>query len=311
MAGLDPGIVVVGPTASGKSRLGIGLARRHGGEILGCDALQLYRGMDVGTAKATAAERLGVPHHMIDILDPTEEFSAGAYSSRARAVLEDIRGRRRIPLVVGGTGFYLRALLEGLFAGPSRDEALRARMRRIIERGGPGRLHRALGRVDPASAARIAAADGERIIRAYEIYLSSGRPMSWWQGRPRDALGGWRWLKIGIRLPRAVLYARIDARVDAMFRAGLLEEVRGLVERFGHGAPAFKGIGYRQAVRHLDGALSLEEAVEETKRESRRYAKRQSTWFGRDPEIAWIDDDGESLEEKADRLVARFLDSGA
>jgi len=183
-----PGIIIVGPTASGKSRLGISLAARYQGEILNCDALQFYRGMDIGTAKVTGSDLERVPHHMLDILDPSEEFSAGAYQTLARNYLQKIRDRGRIPFVVGGTGFYLRALLEGLFDGPGRDETLRTRMRNIIEQRGPETLHRALRRIDPQSASRINEADGERIIRAYEIYLVSGHPMSWWQRQPRNAI---------------------------------------------------------------------------------------------------------------------------
>jgi tRNA dimethylallyltransferase len=306
-----PGIVIVGPTASGKSRLGVSLALRYGGEIIGCDALQLYRHMDIGTAKVTAAERREVPHHMLDILDPDEDFSAGVYQESARKALVSIRERGHIPFVVGGTGFYLRALLDGLFDGPSRDESRRVRMRKIIERKGPEFLHRALERVDSRSAARIAETDGERIIRAYEIYLISGKPMSWWQDQPRDALHGYRWLKMGIDTPRGTLYARIDDRVDAMFRAGLLEETRALLAMFPRNSPAFKAIGYRQTIDFLDGKIALEQAMEDTKKESRHYAKRQMTWFRRDPEIEWIPEaeDPDALVGAAAALIDRFLAS--
>ncbi len=304
-----PGIVIVGPTASGKSRLGIFLAARFDGEILSCDALQLYSGMDIGTAKITARDREQVPHHMLDLLDPTEEFSAGSFQELARKSLEEIRGHGHIPFVVGGTGFYLRALLEGLFDGPSRDETLRARMQEIIKRKGSKVLHRALERIDPLSAERIAEADGDRIIRAYEIYLVSGQTMSWWQQQPRNALEGYQWLKIGIRLPRATLYERINARVDEMFRRGFLEEVKTLMALYPGSSPAFKAIGYRQIVDYFNGKRSLEEAIEETKMESRRYAKRQMTWFRRDPEILWIDGacENENLEARAEDLVGKFL----
>ncbi len=310
MSELYPGIVIVGPTASGKSQLGIGLARQYEGEIISCDALQLYRGMNIGTAKATTTERISVPHHMLDILPPTEEFSAGAYQNKARQVLNGIQRRARIPFIVGGTGFYLAALLEGLFEGPSRNKALRTRMRKIIHRKGPEILHRALRRIDPLSADRIAESDGERIIRAYEMYLVSGKPMSWWEQQPRNALHGWRWLKIGISIPRTLLYERIDNRVDTMIRDGFLDEVRSLLAMFPGDSPAFKAIGYRQIIEYLDGKHMLEEAIEETKRESRRYAKRQLTWFRRDPEIEWIEDRGDQqyLEAAAGALVEKFLD---
>jgi len=303
------GIVIVGPTASGKSRLGIILAKRYGGEIIGCDALQLYRHMDIGTAKVSAIERKEVPHHMLDILDPTEECSAGAYQELARRALAGIRAREHIPFIVGGTGFYLSALIEGLFEGPSRDESLRVRMRKIVERKGAETLHRALRRVDPDSAERIAAADGERIIRAYEMYLVSGKPMSWWQEKPRMALEGYRWLKIGILTARKTLYERIDKRVEKMIQSGFLEEVRRLLQMFPEDAPAFKAIGYRQMIDHVQGRISLEEAIEDTKKESRRYAKRQMTWFRRDPEIKWMGDeeDLEKVAEKVSSLAASFL----
>lgn len=305
-----PGIVIVGPTASGKSRLGIFLAARFNGEIVSCDALQLYRRMDIGTAKVTLAERERIPHHMLDLLDPSEEFSAGAFQDHARESLEGIRGRGRIPFVVGGTGFYLRALLEGLFDGPSREEFLRERMRKIIDRKGPKALHRALERVDPESASRIAEADGKRIIRAYEIYLVSGQPMSLWQQQPRNVLEGYRWLKIGIQMPRERLYERINTRVDDMFRSGFPEEVKALMAEYPGSSPAFKAIGYRQTVDYIDGKCSLEEAVENTKMESRRYAKRQMTWFRRDSDIRWIEDEDEpeKLEAEAEALVEGFLE---
>jgi len=304
-----PGIVIVGPTASGKSRLGIILAQRHNGEIVSCDALQLYRHMNIGTAKVTPTEREDVPHHMLDILDPDEEYSAGAYQSSARKALDKIRRRKRIPFIVGGTGFYLRALLEGLFDGPSRDGTFRVRMRKIIVRKGPEILHRALQRVDPSSADRIAKTDGERIIRAYEMYLISGRSMSWWQQNPRMALHGYRWLKIGVRTPRKTLYERIEKRVDEMIRDGFLEEVRTLLKLFPRDSPAFKAIGYRQIINHLQGRSSLEEAIEDIKKESRHYAKRQMTWFRRDPEIEWIEDekDCEELAVTASFLIEQFL----
>jgi len=304
-----PGIVIVGPTASGKSRLGIFLAMRFNGEIVSCDALQLYRRMDIGTAKITEVEQQQVRHHMLDLLDPTEEFTAGTFQNAARKSIEEIRGRQRIPFVVGGTGFYLRALLEGLFEGPGRDEGLRARMRRIIDRKGTAVLHRALERVDLRSASRIAPADGERIIRAYEIYLVSGQPMCWWQQQPRNTLEGYRWLKIGIDMPREQLYERINTRVDEMFRGGFLEEVESLLALYPEDSPGFRAIGYRQAVEYFSGKGSLEDAIENTKTESRRYSKRQMTWFRRDSEIQWIEDRGENqeLEATAEALVLNFL----
>ncbi|MEJ2245772.1 MAG: tRNA (adenosine(37)-N6)-dimethylallyltransferase MiaA [Acidobacteriota bacterium] len=305
----NAGIIIVGPTASGKSRLGISLAVRFQGEIISCDALQLYRHMDIGTAKVSASDREQIPHHMLDILDPNEDFSAGAYQRAARKSLEEICKRGKVPFIVGGTGFYLQAFLDGLFEGPAKEETLRVRMRKIIKRRGTKLLHRALERIDPQSASRIEEADGERIMRAYEVYLSSGRPMSWWQQQPRNVLQGYYWLKMGIHIPRSELYEKIDNRVDEMFQGGFLQEVQSLLELYPRSSPAFKAIGYRQMVDYVDGKHSIEQAIAETKMESRRYAKRQMTWFHRDPDIQWIEDRGEAakLDTEAEAMVKKFL----
>ena len=306
-------IAVVGPTASGKSMLGIALAGAFHGEIIGCDALQVYRRMDIGTAKVTLKEREGIPHHMIDIADPDLEFSAGDYQRQAREAIKEINGRGRLPIIVGGTGFYLRALIDGLFEGPGRSEELRARMRAIIRRKGAKILHRLLERNDPESAARIAQNDAERIIRACEIHLVSGKNMSWWQSQPRDSLEGYRWLKIGIDMPRELLYQRINLRVERMFENGLLDETRRLLEIYPASCPAFKAIGYRQAAEYLAGRVTLALAVENTQMESRRYAKRQLTWFRSDKEIIWLnvenDSTGDAMIEKALNVVQDFMTS--
>lgn len=309
MANAYPGIVILGPTASGKSRLAFGLARRFRGEIVSCDALQVYRHMDIGTAKSSLSEQKSIPHHMLDIRDPGEDFSSGDYQRTARRIILEIQKRGAVPFVVGGSGFYLRALIDGLFEGPSRAEELRIRMRKIVDRKGPGILHRALCRVDPQSASRIKDTDAERTIRAYEVHLVSGKPMSWWQQQPRDGFHGFHWLKLGIGLPRERLYERINRRVDEMFHAGFVEEVRGLLENFPRTSQAFRAIGYRQIAAHLEGKISLEQAVEETKKESRHYAKRQLTWFRSDPSIVWLDGLLEfcDLEKKASFLIEEFL----
>jgi tRNA dimethylallyltransferase len=305
----NPGIVILGPTASGKTHLAIALASEFRGEIVSCDALQVYAHMDIGTAKILAHERNGIPHHMLDLRDPGEDFSAGDYQRLARKALQEIREREHLPFVVGGTGFYLRALIDGLFRGPSRSGELRKRMRRVLQRKGPKILHRSLRRVDPESAERIAETDAERIVRAYEVYLATGKPISWWQRKPRNALDGYRWLKIGIHIPRDLLYRRIDQRAEEMFRSGLLEEVRQLIRRFPAGSHAFRAIGYRQAIAHLDGQLTLEQAIEETQKQSRRYAKRQLTWFRADPDIVWLEGgaDSEKLQAGAAGLIRKFL----
>jgi tRNA dimethylallyltransferase len=304
-----PAIAVVGPTASGKTALGMALARRFHGEIITCDALQVYRHTDIGTAKPDGRDRSLVPHHLLDVREPCDDFSAGDYLRLARRALAGIRERGTVPFVVGGTGFYLRALIEGLFRGPGRSEALRARMRGIAARCGPTAIHRALRRVDPEAAARLAPADLERNVRAYEIYRVSGRTMTWWQSQPRNRLHGYRWLKLGISWPRPLLYARIDRRVEEMFAAGLVAEVASLMAKYPRDCHAFKAIGYRQVARHLDGEWSLEEAKEDMQRESRRYAKRQATWFRSDPEIIWLDaTHGENdVLDKAAGIVAEYL----
>jgi tRNA dimethylallyltransferase len=285
------------------------LAERFHGEILTCDALQVYRHMDIGTAKPTAEERERIVHHMLDLREPCDDFSAGDYLRLGREALNLIRARGRIPFVVGGSGFYLRALIQGLFEGPPRAEALRTRMRRIIARRGPKSIHAALRRVDPETAARLAPADAERNIRAYEIYLLTGRTMSWWQNQPKNELLQFRWLKLGIRWPRPQLYARIDRRVEEMFRQGFVGEVQTLIARFPRDCHAFKAIGYRQIVGHLEGKWNLEHAIADTQRESRRYAKRQLTWFRADPDIVWLDATlgPETLLVQASNAVAGFL----
>jgi tRNA dimethylallyltransferase len=318
MAGLDrpvkyeyPGIIILGPTASGKSKLGTDLAFRFRGEIVSCDALQVYRHMDIGTAKASPAERERVRHHMLDLRNPNEDFSAGDYQRLAREAINEICSRGNRPFVVGGTGFYLKALIEGLFEGPARSEELRARMRKIIGRRGPRALHNALRRVDPESANRIAEADSERIIRAYEVHLVSGKSISWWQQQPRDALMGYRWLKFGIDVPRRLLYQRINQRVEEMFESGLVEETRALLNSYSKFSQAFKAIGYHQVLDYFDGKLSLSQAIEATQMESRRYAKRQLTWFRSDPEILWLDGrlEFDELRRQAEIHIASFLEN--
>jgi tRNA dimethylallyltransferase len=313
MSGEIPGIAILGPTASGKTRLALSLAHQFRGEIVSCDALQIYRGMDIGTAKASKADQELVRHHMMDIRDPGQDFSAGDYQRTAREAIQGIHKRGHVPFVVGGTGFYLRALIEGLFEGPGRSEELRTRMRNIIRRKNPAVLHRALAKIDPLSASRIARTDAERIIRAYEVYLLTGNTMSSWQLQPRDALIGYRWLKIGVDVPRKQLYEQINQRVVEMFEHGLLDEVRELLQKFSEQAHAFKAIGYRQAIDYLGDRVSLPQAIEETKKESRHYAKRQLTWFRSDHKVIWLDGNlgAARLEERAAELILEWLrDSG-
>jgi tRNA dimethylallyltransferase len=304
-----PGIAIIGPTASGKTKLGLALATLFQGEIVSCDALQVYRGMDIGTAKPAGLEREIVPHHMLDLRNPGEDYSAGDYQRDARTALECISRAGHIPFVIGGTGFYVRALIDGFFEGPSRSEALRNRLHGITGRGKTQLLHKALSRVDPESAGRIDKADAARLIRAYEVYLLTGKTMSWWQRQPRNALQGYRWLKLGISHPRDLLYQKINKRVEDMFAAGFVEEVGGLIEKYPRHCHAFKAIGYRQIADYLDGHATLAQAIESTQQESRRYAKRQLTWFRSDPGIVWLDGSGseEQLQNQAKQMVESFI----
>jgi tRNA dimethylallyltransferase len=311
MSGDIPGIVIVGPTASGKSRLALELAPLFNGEIVSCDALQIYQGMDIGTAKVPKSDQAMVPHHMIDVQSPDRDFSAGDYQRMARNVICGIHERGHVPFVVGGTGFYLRALIDGLFEGPSRSEELRARMRNILHRKGSAFLHKRLERVDPFSAARISAADRERIVRAYEVFLLTGKSMEWWQQQPRDAFHGYRWLKLGINVPRDRLYDRINRRVHEMFENGLIEETQRLLAQFPGDAHAFKAIGYKQAIDHLENRISLAEAIADTQLQSRHYAKRQLTWFRADKSTLWLEGT-EKLEELTNRaaaMIRQFLEN--
>ena len=289
-------VLILGPTGSGKTALSLALGEQFGGEIVSCDSVAVYRGMDVGSAKPTPEEQRRLPHHLIDVANPDEEFTAGEYARQARAALRSISERGRLPIVTGGTGLYLRALTMGLFAGPTRQDDLRLRLRRSQERHGDGWLHRILARLDPQSAARIHANDTPKLIRSIEVCLAARKPLS--EMRTREPLTGFRLLRIGLNPPRAALYDRLNARAAAMFGNGLVEETRGLLERFGR-VRALESLGYRQALAVLDGALSTEEAVAAAQQGHRNYAKRQLTWFRREPEVHWIEHFGDAAEAKA------------
>jgi tRNA dimethylallyltransferase len=284
-----PLVVVLGPTASGKSELALAVAARFGGEILNFDSVQLYRGFDIGTAKTPLQQRREIPHHGLDVVRPQDAFSAGDYARLGRALLAEIRARRRLPVAVGGTGFYLRALLQGLFHGPARDEALRRRLEALAARRGAAYLHRVLERLDADSAARIHPNDCPKVMRAVEVRLLGKKPMAelWEQGS--DALLGFRVLRVGLDPPRQALSERIERRAARMFSEGLVEETRRLLAA---GVPRtarpFGSLGYAGAVRLLDGAVTLQEAVELTARMTRRYARRQRTWFRREPDVEWF-----------------------
>lgn len=299
-------VLLLGPTGSGKTALSLALAERFDGEIVSCDSVAVYRGMDLGTAKPTAEERGRVPHYLIDVADPSEAFTAGEYSRRGREALREIAGRGRLPIFTGGTGLYLRALTDGLFAGPARQEELRERLRRSGDRHGGAWLHRILMRIDPASGERIHANDTAKVIRAIEVCLSARRPMS--HMLARDPLTGFRLLRIGLNPPRAALYERLNARCAEMFQAGLVEETRQLLARYGR-VKALDSLGYRQALAVLAGALTLEDAWKAAQQGHRNYAKRQLTWFRREPEVHWIEAFGDDPQTviRAENLVRSTL----
>jgi tRNA dimethylallyltransferase len=301
----SPLVAVVGPTGSGKSELALSIATELDGEIVNCDSLQVYRRLDIGTAKLLPGERRGIPHHLLDVLEPDQVFTAGEYARAARPVLRDIAARGRLPVIAGGTGFYLRALIEGLFPGPARSETLRRRLAGR-EASHPGWLHRLIARYDPPSAARIHATDVQKLIRAAEVLLETRRPLSSWFADRRDALEGFRVIKIGLDPPRAALYQRLDTRCARMFEGGLLEEVRGILKAgYPPDSKALQSHGYRQAVQVILGKMELGEALSYARRDTRRYAKRQWTWFRRERDIHWLRGFGEEpelLREAIDKI---------
>lgn len=305
MAAAEPALIaVVGPTASGKSALALDLALAHAGEIVSCDSLQVYRGLDVGSAKPTVAERGLVPHHLIDVVVPDADFSAAEYARLARAALHDVAARGRLPIVVGGTGLYLRVLLSGLFAGPARDAAFRERLEAMAGRFGRARIHRWLRRVDRSAAARIEPNDLVRMVRALEVYRATRRPISDHHGPPGDPLTGFEVKVFGLDLDRDVLRQRVEARTDAMLASGLVEEVRGLLRRYPGGLRPLAAIGYRQAVAVVRGEADLATARRDMVTATMQYAKRQRTWFRHQADVAWFD-----APEAARRAIAAWLEA--
>jgi tRNA dimethylallyltransferase len=304
---MHPLIAIVGPTASGKSDLAIFLAESFSGEIVNYDSVQIFRHLDIGTAKPSAEERRRVPHHMIDIREPTEIFTAGDYQREARRVLEDIRSRGKVPVLVGGTGLYLRAVTEGLFAGPSRSVYWRSRLETLAARKGRDYLHRVLRRLDPAAASRIAERDKQKIIRALEVRLETGKPLTQHlDERPRQPITGFKVHFIGLNPPREDLYNRINERVERMFQMGFVTEVRSLLAAgIPPTAKCFEAIGYRHIIADFDSAIPQEETVRIIQRDTRRYAKRQMTWFRKQSEVTWFDGPGDSDEIK--NKVRQFL----
>ena len=281
--------IVLGPTASGKTALSRALAERFDGEIVNFDSVAMYREFDIGTAKPTAAERGRTPHHLLDSIAPTSHVTAGEYSRQARQVLTEIKARGHLPILVGGTGLYLRALLEGLFPGPGRSEELRERLRERAESRGSSYLHRILRRLDRAAAEKIHANDAPKLIRAIEVCLASRQKMTeLWQQHGRDPLRGFRILRLGLDPDRQSLYDRINRRAQQMFEAGLIEETQRLVETYGDAAGPLSSLGYKQAVQLLRGELTREQALQAVQQAHRNYAKRQMTWFRREPQVHWL-----------------------
>jgi tRNA dimethylallyltransferase len=284
-----PLVAIAGPTASGKSDLAVFLAVRLGGEVVSYDSVQFYRGFDIGTGKIPLEERRGIPHHLLDCLDPAEPFTAGDFRRAANKAIDRIRKRGKLPILAGGTGLYLRALLMGLFEGPPRSEELRARLRGLAERRGREFVHRLLMRLDPASARRVDPRDLQKVIRAVEVCVVAREAISTLQARGREPLAGYKCFKIGLSPGREELYTRINRRVEKMFGAGLEDETRRMLMR--PDAQAIKGLGslgYRQVAAALRGKISLEDALRDTQTATRHYAKRQMTWFRREAEMNWF-----------------------
>jgi tRNA dimethylallyltransferase len=308
--GNTPLVAIVGPTASGKSTLAVRLAQRFGGEVLACDSTQVYRGFDIGTAKPTLEERAGIPHHLLDLVEPDFHFTAGEYRLRAIAVLQDLHQRSRLPILTVGTGLYLRALLEGLADAPARSQELRSRLESRAETKTLHYLHRILERLDPEAAARIGVRDRPKLIRALEVCLLTGHPLTELHQAGREKLEGYSPIKIGLSPPRAALYARIEQRVRAMLDRGWLDEVAALVRS---GVPAqakpFDFIGYAELRAHLDRTITLSAATKAIAQATRRYAKRQMTWFRKEPLVHWLEGFGDdaSAIASAEAIVSENL----
>jgi tRNA dimethylallyltransferase len=296
-------VAIVGPTGSGKTSLSLTLAEHFGGEIVNCDSVALYRGFEIGTAKPTVEERGRAPHHSFDILDAQQVFTAGDYAQAARRAIADITARRKLPIVVGGAGLYLRALLDGLFAGPKRSEQLRARLRALAIAKGSPHLHRILTRLDAAAAANIHPNDAPKLIRAIEVCLASRQKISelWQLGS--DPLTGFRVLRIGLDPPRAELYERINRRAKQMFDTGLVEETKRLTELYGAALAPLQSLGYKQAMAVLNGEMDLESAISAAQQAHRNYAKRQMTWFRREPNVNWHKGFGDDPEIQSQAIA--------
>ncbi len=300
-------LAVLGPTASGKSALGLALAERYGGEIINCDSTAVYRGFDIGTDKVTPEERRGIPHHLIDVADPTEVYSAARFATDAAALIRGMHARGVLPILVGGTGFYYRALVRGLFPGPGADEATRARLEGIAARRGPERLHALLARVDPISAARIMPRDLKRLVRALEVYHVTRAPLSAHFANTASPIADCDVLGVALSIPAALTAARVARRVEQQFARGILAEVEGLLAR---GVPpearSFGGLVYRQIMEMRRGVRDEAATRALIVQENRRYARRQLIWFRKEPNLVWLEGPGEDPEplRRVDALLA-------
>ena len=297
-------VVILGPTASGKTALSLALAEKFNGEIVNCDSVAMYREFDIGTAKPNRSERARVPHHLFDCVDPLEDVTAGEYARRARQILDEIKSRGHLPIVVGGTGLYLRALLEGLFRGPQRSDELRNRLRGRAAHREPQYLHKILSRLDRTTAEKIHPNDTPKLIRAIEVCLASRQKMSelWEQGR--DRLTGFRICRLGLAPDRAALYARIDQRAELMLEKGLIEETKKIIEKHGQSARPLNSLGYKQAAEFLRGGLIQDQVLRTIQQGHRNYAKRQMTWFRREPEVTWFSGFGDDPAVQSSALAS-------
>ena len=297
-------VVVLGPTASGKTALALAIARRFGGEIVNCDSVAMYREFEIGTAKPSPAERGEIPHHLLDCIDPLADINAGEYARQARRILREIVLRKNLPMVSGGTGLYLRALLDGLFSGPQRSDELRAKLRGRAQKRGPEHLHRILRRLDSAAASRIHAHDLPKVIRAIEVCLSSRQTMTKLWQQKGEPLRGFRVLRLGLNPAREALYARINQRAAKMFDDGLMAETERLLAQYGEQARPLTSLGYKQAVQFLRGERNRESALAAAQQAHRNYAKRQMTWFRREPDVHWLAGLGDDPAIQSEAIAA-------
>jgi tRNA dimethylallyltransferase len=296
-------VVLLGPTSSAKTALSLILAQRFHGEVVNCDSVAMYREFEIGTAKPTAADRACIPHHLFDFVEPTGYVTAGEYAAQARRVLQDIKSRGTLPVVVGGTGLYLRALLGGLFPGPQRSEELREKLRERVALKGSPYLHRILSRLDSTVAAKIHSNDVPKLIRAIEVCVTSRQKMSELWEKGRDPLEGFRVLRLGLDPDRQELYGRINQRAGQMFESGLVEETRQLVTKYGESAPPLNALGYRQAMQIIRGEMDYSAALQATQQAHRNYAKRQMTWFRREPDVVWLKGFGDDVRIQQQAII--------